>query len=357
MTVTVDRPPAEPEVPPRPRRRSSAVKAMIGLLVCCTVLAVGAAAVLVYGVTRLDRQLERIGGVFPTEAGRPPLPSTPEGERALNVLLLGTDLRPGEGAPRSGEWVPGLQRTDTIMLLHIDADREGASVVSIPRDSWVPIPGYGENKINAAFSYAGPSLAVQTVEDLTGVRVDHVMVVDWGGFAGLTDALGGVTVEIEKTVHDSYRNHTWTAGEHHLDGEDALLYVRQRAGLPQGDLTRVQRQQNYLRAMMEGLSDTARSKNPRRIYSVLDEVTRFVAIDEEWETGELRRLALDLRRLRTRHTRFLTVPVAGLGREGAQSVVHLDHDRARSLWRAVRDDEVESWIDANEDVETPDAVD
>lgn len=336
---------------------SPVTKALTGLLVCCAVLALGASAVLVVSIGRLEGQLDRIPNVFPAEEGRPPAATTPEDQRPLNILLLGTDRRPDQAVPEPDAWIPGLQRSDTMMLLHIDADRRGASLISIPRDAWVPIPGNGPNKINAAFSFAGPALAVQTIEQLTDVRIDHLMVVDWDGFARLTDVLGGVTVTIEETVHDSYRDVTWTAGEHHLDGEEALDYVGQRAGLTHGDLTRVQRQQNFLRSMITGMMDTAEGLNPRRIYSALDALTENTAVDDEWRTSDMRSLALSLRRLRPSDVDFLTVPVAGLGREGAQSVVYLDHDRGRSLWKALRRDDVASWLIDNRGVETPAAVD
>ena len=120
------------------------------------------------------------------------------------------------------------------MILHIDADREGASLISIPRDSWVNVPGYGHNKINAAFSLAGPSLAVETVEDLTGVRIDHLAVVDWEGFRSLIDTVGGVTVTVPRTVEDPHNDVVWTKGRHPLNGAAGADLLRQRYGLPDG---------------------------------------------------------------------------------------------------------------------------
>src|SRR5690606_11587247 len=115
---------------------------------------------------------------------------------AINILLAGSDARTdGRGTTGAGKgdaWKRGGQRSDTIMILHITGDRKSAYLISVPRDSWVNIPGRGMNKINAAYSFGGPPLYIQTIEELTGLRMDHLAVIDWTGFQALTDALGGV---------------------------------------------------------------------------------------------------------------------------------------------------------------------
>jgi LCP family protein required for cell wall assembly len=268
----------------------------------------------------------------------------------MNILVMGTDRRSkaqttGQNAT-AREWVPGAQRTDTIMVVHIDGDREGASVISIPRDSWVNVPGYGFNKINAAFSFAGPSLAVQTVENLTGVRIDHLAVVDWSGFRALIDSVGGVTVTVPQTVEDPHLNTVWTKGPHHLDGAEALKYSRQRFGLPMGDLDRTRRQQAVVRALARASISTVRDANPVAIYELFDTLTANMSVDSEWDFGDMRTLAMELRGVDQRDLRFLSAPVSGFGTEGGgQSVVYLDSADNASLWEAVHDDEVERWID------------
>lgn len=330
------------------------------LLVLVVVLGVAGVGGFLYLQHRLGGQVDRIPGVFAGLENRPTRVTTGDTEKALNVLLIGTDRRSevattGDNA-ESPEWEPGAQRSDTMMILHIDADRRGASVISIPRDSWVEIPGHGRDKINAAFSLGGPALAVETVERLTDVRIDHLAVVDWAGFAALTDALGGVTVTIPETVHDSARDYTWTAGEHHLDGEQALLYARQRYGLPGGDLDRVQRQQAFLRSLATSTLNRAGSKNPAAIYELLDVLTKNLSVDEEWSTGQMRDLLFSLRSLRGGSIDYLTAPVSGFGTEGAASVVYLDDDLGRGLWKSVREDDVESWVEAHPGELTPQVV-
>ncbi|MER7560008.1 LCP family protein [Nocardioides sp. NPDC126508] len=306
-----------------------------------------------YLAHRLDEQVRTVD-VFSGLDERPEAAGDAAG--ALNILLLGTDGRTGgeatTGSEATASWTPGEQRADTMMLLHLSADRRSASVVSIPRDSWVRIPGQGKAKVNAAFSEGGPRLSVQTVEKLTGVRIDHVAWVDWAGFEEIGDLLGGVEVYIPETVHDSARHRTWTKGTHLLTGEEALLYVRQRYGLPGGDLDRVKRQQYVLRSILRGLRQSVDPKDPKKAYDLLDIITRHLTVDSGFSGGDLRGLALDLARMPSSDLTFFTAPVSGLGREGKQSVVYLDKRKGRHLWAAVREDEVEDWLAQHPEVVT-----
>ena len=320
------------------------------------VLGASAGAGVLWLQHHLTSNIKRVDDVFTGLPHRPDRPAGPAGH-AVNILVLGTDRRsavPTTGSEaRAAEWLPGEQRSDTIMVVHIDADRRGVSVISIPRDSWVQVPGYGSAKINAAFSFAGPSLAVATVEELTGLRIDHLAVIDWAGFMDLTDAAGGVTVTVPRTVTDSARGITWTAGEHTLDGEKALAYVGERYGLPGGDLDRVRRQQSFLRLLMQDSLHTKMRKDPKMVYDFLDTVTRHLTVDSGWSTRDMARLAMSLRNLRSADIRYLTVPVAGLGWAGDQSIVRLDRRQDARLWGAVREDRVAGWLERHPEVETP----
>jgi LCP family protein required for cell wall assembly len=319
-------------------------RALVGLVVCVVVLGLATLAGLSYVDHQLGR-INRIDGVFDGIGPRPDRPVSGPASEAVNILLLGTDRRsdvPTTGADAVGRaWVPGDQRSDAMMLVHVEADRSHVTVVSLPRDSWVDVPDYGMAKLNAAYSVGGPSLAVRTVERLTDVRIDHIAIVDWDGFRELTDAVGGITIRVPRTVHDSARDITWTAGVHHLDGQQALDYVGQRYGLPGGDLDRVARQQAVLETLAEESLDMRDS--PGLAMDFVGMLTRHVSVDAEWSSRDIAGLAWSLRHIGRTDVSYVTAPVSDLGWEGDQSVVHLDAAAGDRLWKAIREDQLGSW--------------
>jgi LCP family protein required for cell wall assembly len=332
---------------------------MTVLVVLATVLVgiVGAAAGLLLERQRAyDRNIERIPAAFPEDDGRPaPAPDPPDTApgRAENWLLVGSDRRADQSTTGDGaaepEWRFGAQRADTIMLVHLPADRSRLYLVSFPRDAWVPIEGYGNAKINAAFSYGGPPLLITTVEQLTGVRVDHFAVLDFEGFKSMTDALGGVEVRVAETVTDPDRDVVWQAGTHHLDGAQALDFVRHRYNLPGGDFDRIKRQQAFLKALAGQVVDSGTLANPLKLNAFLEASTQAVSVDESLTVDRLRSLALQFRSVRAGDIAFMTIPVAGTGNESGQSVVYLDHDESRRLYRALRKDRLDKYVKSTND--------
>lgn len=259
----------------------------------------------------------------------------------LNILVLGSDdgnnVQTVSDDLADGTWTPGAHRSDTIIMMHIPADRQSAQIFSIPRDSWVKVPTYpsdidGYAKINAAFSWGGPALARQTVEGLTGLRIDHIAMIDWNGFKDLTDALGGVRVYIPETFTDDSQNLTWTKGWQELDGERALQYVRTRHGLANGDFGRIQRQQNFLRTVMSSLLSSSTFTNPIKLARVVGTVASFVQVDDTWSTSEIRGLSLSLRNLRTSDVQFTTAPFGSYDYVEGQSIVRLDQAKSQQLF-------------------------
>ncbi|MBE1531714.1 LCP family protein [Actinomadura algeriensis] len=286
--------------------------------------------------------IDRIQDVMP-DADRP----GPNVAGTENWLLVGSDRRSetqttGEG---NDAWKPGQQRTDTIMLMHMPADRKKAYLISFPRDSWVEVPGYGRQKINAAFSYGGPKLLIQTIEGLTGVRIDHYGAIDFAGFESMVDALGGVTVNIKKSVYDPARKVNWQAGKQELNGEEALLFVRQRYNLPNGDFDRMKRQQALLRALAKKAADSGTLTNPLKLDRFMSALTKSISVDEGLSGGDLRSLALSMRNVRVSDVTFLTTPHKGTGMVQKQSVVFLDPQKAKVLFEAVKSAEMAQYVE------------
>jgi LCP family protein required for cell wall assembly len=340
-----------PEVPERSRRvRRILVRLLLAVLALSFVLGGAAVVAAVWLQNKYDNNVERFGDPFAgiPAASRP----APAPANVQNILLLGSDSRVSAGDPT--KWQSGAQRTDAIMVAHIPADRSGVQIVSIPRDSYVEIPGHGKNKINAAFSFGGPQLMVQTVEKLTKVRIDHVVIVDFTGFTQITDALGGVTINVAEATKDE--RSSFAAGPQRMDGEQALKYVRQRHNLPGGDFDRVKRHQNWIRAVARETLDRGTLTNPLQLNRVLDATTKTIATDDGFSVGEMRSLALSARSMRASNLQFLTAPVEGTGWAGKASIVVLDESANTDLWKAMAADRMAPWIADHEGALLPSAV-
>lgn len=319
--------------PARPRRRMRRVLISLGVLGLVLALIVGGA--LWFVTDRYAGNIDRVADVFEAlDDESRPAPATPAqvaAEDPVTFLLVGSDTR-SELAP--GETPDG--RSDAIMLARFSADREHAQLISIPRDSWVDIPGHGRNKINASYAFGGPTLLIQTVEQLTQVRIDHYVTIDFDGLIQVTDDLGGVDVVVAETTSNG--PYTFPAGSNHLDGDQARWYLGQRYGLPGGDFDRVKRQQQYLQSMFGQLFSSDTFTDPGRLDAALLAVTSAVTIDDTLGNTDLLALAYSLRNVRPESIDFFTAPVLGTGREGPASVVYLDTVSCERMWTYLRGD-------------------
>jgi LCP family protein required for cell wall assembly len=266
------------------------------------------------------------------EQERPAKPPT----EAMNFLILGSDSRNPD--------IDG-SRTDTIMLAHVTKDHESAQIVSIPRDTWVTIPNGdsgNKNKINAAFAVGGIPLMVRTVESITKIRIDHVMIIDFAGFAQIVDALGGIDVNIEKSfrsIHPPKRQ--FQAGLQHLNGAEALDYSRQRKQFADGDFSRIEHQQQVVKAVLEKATTAGVVTDPGRLTSFLSATAQVITADAGFD---LLSTALELRGIGSGQVRFITNPSAGTGMVEGQSVVYADTAAAETLYAALRDDTAADWV-------------
>ncbi len=327
---------------PTRRKRSRGRTALIAVgIVLALVVAVVAGYLVVLDRT-LANNIHRDGSLMQGLTDRPAKPTSGPGADALNYLLIGSDGRFGSDASST---ITG-ERSDTIMVAHVTAKRDRVYLVAFPRDLYVDIPGHGKNKINAAFSFGGTPLLIETLEHLTSARIDHVAVIDFQGFRDLTSLLGGVTVDNQHA--SSVGQYHWPKGQMTVQGEEALQYVRQRHGLPGGDLDRVERQQQVVKGiLLKGTSkDTV--TNPAKLVDLISIGASHLTVDGSLDQGELRSTALSMRGLRGNDIQFLQAPITGFGRSPAgASIDVLDTTRMAALSKALRDDDLAGYLADN----------
>jgi LCP family protein required for cell wall assembly len=259
----------------------------------------------------------------------------------LNVLVAGVDLRAGlTPAQRRVLHVGDVpsSNSDTLMLIHIADDRSSVTVVSLPRDSWVFIPGHGMNKINAAFGLGGPSLTVATVERATGLTINDFIEVNFLGFVKVIDALGGVNICLPQAVDDPYSGLHLSAGVHHVNGITALKYARDRHSFAASDLARITDQQRLVASLLQEAISSGTLTNPLRLSRFLATVPSVIKVDQNLN---LTALADQLRGITPSEVRFLTVPLANTNylTSTGESAVLWNSAAAGRLFGALRADQ------------------
>lgn len=329
-------------------RKGHPVRITILTLVALVVIAAVVAGGYIFSLaSSFDGKTEKIGDAFPVESQRPQKQAS--NEDAVNILLLGNDARGGSGETEDLEGVPNAGRSDTMMLVHVPGDRKNVYVTSIMRDTWVPIPGEGTHKINAAFSFGGVPLAVQTIEGLLDTRIDHVASVDFEGFKGLTDALGGVDVDVPVGFTSRHGNHTFKAGPTHMNGDQALGFVRERYAFKDGDYQRVRDQQLFIKALIGKILAKDTLTNPGRISDAVDELSPYLSVDETLSASTVGKLGLSLKSIRTDKIHFFTLPSNGTSRSSdGQSIVLPDDEAIDDLATALTDDDVDKFMREND---------
>jgi LCP family protein required for cell wall assembly len=309
----------------RKLRRQRLTLAVAGTMSALTLLVSGSAWMLTsYLSTRVGRLNAGISGT--------PL-SGP-----VNILVAGVDNRGGltrrqEIRLHVGHTISA--NSDTLMLVHIPADHASAQVVSLPRDSWVNIPGYGLNKINAAFGLGGARLMVATVERATGMAVNDYVEISFLGFVKVINALGGVNICLPYGIDDPASGLHMTAGKHHVDGVTALKFARDRHSFALSDLARIRDQQQLLSSLFAEATQAGIIADPARLQRFLSSVTAAVKVDRGFD---LVRVAQELRGIRPSAVTFTTVPLASLNyvTPTGESAVLWDRARAAALFSSLK---------------------
>ncbi|MBP3089451.1 LytR family transcriptional regulator [Corynebacterium sp. sy017] len=304
---------------PRVRRRArGCLTAVLWLLIIGLVLS---AASIIWFDTKLNRIEAQPAEHIADTAG-------------TNWLLVGSDSRTGlseEEAARLGTGGDiGSVRTDTIMVLHIPDNAE-PTLMSIPRDSYVPIPGYGEDKINAAFTYGGAPLLIQTVEQTTGLRIDHYAEIGMGGLASVVDALGGIEICPNEPIDDPLAGITLDAVCQQADGPTALGYVRTRA-TALGDIDRVARQREFFAALVKKLTSPATALNPLRVFGTANNVAGSFTVDHDDHIWDLLKVGLAIRG----GMRTVTIPYSGFADTESGNVLLWDEQQSQELFDSLR---------------------
>lgn len=363
-------------------RKASRQRRALLYTLAALILALAASGTYIYNLGRIyDSKTTKIENVFPDDSLRPPPRAAPgdapQGTRpidpanpgpanpanpgstnpgstnavspittgaSVNILLLGSDSR-DDVMDNANSGSASNQRADTIMLLHIPADRSSVYSISLMRDLWVNIPGKGSAKINAALAFGGVPLMIRTIEDLLGQRIDHVAMIDFAGFKGLTDGLGGVEVTIDKPF-TSYHDHLeFRAGKNKLDGERALAFVRERYAYADGDYQRVRNQQTFLRAVIGKALSAGTLTNPMLVHNLLDVTAPYISVDAGLDAATVGSLALGLRDIRKNDVVFFTLPTSGTGWSAdGQSIVLPNQSAIRAMAAALGNDSLGDYV-------------
>jgi polyisoprenyl-teichoic acid--peptidoglycan teichoic acid transferase len=326
---SVQTPPMTPgSRPKRSRLRIALTVAAVGVLVI-----VGGASAYALFLNHTVTSNVKHQALLPAQpAGGPGSPRLAEAKGSQNFLVIGSDSRSGSSR--------GL--SDVIVLVHINNDRSRVDLVHFPRDLYVSVPGHGKDKINAAYAFGGAPLLVQTLQNLVDTPIDHVSIIGFEGFKAMTNAVGGVDVFAEESSASPTGN--IVEGMNHLNGDQALAFVRERHQLSEGDISRGKRQQAFIKALMlKGLSKDV-LLNPISFAGFADAATKHLTVDNGFSMGTMRSEALQMRNLRGRDIYFTTAPFTGFGTSPiGGSIEKLDTKKIQQLSHALQRDDMASY--------------
>ncbi|PFG17474.1 LytR family transcriptional attenuator [Propionicimonas paludicola] len=324
-------------VEPIPVRRRRRRILLIVLLSAVLVVGLGAGAV-VWKASSMLSGIARDPDMLPTPE-IPVLPPTPDSP--MNFLVAGADASDG-----------GISRSDVLILGHISADRRSVYLMSLPRDLYVPIPGHGKNKINAAFAFGGMPLAVRTVEKLLDTHIEHAAWLDFDGLVAVSEKLGEITVWNSEA--SSVGPYHFARGSIRLSGDALLTFVRQRHGVSGGDLGRAERQRRVLKALAAKLFSKEALSHPTELLAVLDQLSGLVTVDASLTNEAIIDLAGSMHLDDGRSVVTMQVPIAGYGRSSTgQSIDLVDRKKLDRLIQALDSDSVDEYLDEVAKADSP----
>ncbi|MER6298826.1 LCP family protein [Kitasatospora sp. NPDC001539] len=326
-----------------PSRRRKVLRWSACALAALVVAGGGAGA---YAYLKLNGNIKSVDIDSRLGDARPPAAT----DGSFNILVLGSDSRSGANGDLAGGSAGDSARSDTAMVVHVSQDHTRASVVSIPRDTLVDrpqctdssgrsVPAVKRAMYNSAFETGGAACAVKTTEQLTGLRMDHYLQVDFAGFARVVDAIGGATVTTTVAIHDKDSGLDLPPGEHHLDGQQALAFVRTRHGVGDGsDLGRIELQKQMVKSLLRQAGGVGLLSDPVKLWSIGDTMTRSVTTDSALgSVNALVGLVQELKGIGPDQLTMVTLPVEAA--PGDPNRVVPQQSQAQPLWAALRADQ------------------
>lgn len=325
------------------KKRRRRILIAVGALVALLTIAGGVAFAV---VSNTFNEIRRVAITQDPDLERPPVLEAAPGEQTpVNILLLGSDSREPMPSDASAESLRGF-RSDAIMVAQISGDRKHVTVMSIMRDNWVAIQGVGEAKINAAVSYGGLPLAVNTVENFIGARIDHVALIDFESFKGLTNAVGGVTVsnDIAYTAQNGGGGYSFKKGQIELDGDQALSFVRERYAFSDGDYQRARNQQAYLKGLTQRVLSSETLSSPEKLLQTFQALKPYLVLDDGLTLQTTVDLGISMRDVRSDDIIFFTSPTVGTGVSAdGQSIVIPDQEAMEKVRQAMQSGTLDAY--------------
>ncbi|WP_070031078.1 LCP family protein [Streptomyces abyssalis] len=328
--------PTPPRAPRRPKRRRPLRRAAVVVL---AMILVGSGGTYAWAETKLQRDVN-----LDKFTDRPP-PG-----KGTNYLIVGSDSREGLSEADRKELKTGVfggRRTDSMILMH--KGENGTTMVSLPRDSWVTIPGYKrpstgkqsqpvQNKLNSAFALGGPELLIATIELNTGLRIDHYAEIGFAGFVNIVDAVGGVPMCIKRDIKDEDSGADLRKGCQNLNGAEALAFVRQRKQEAQGDLGRTQNQQRFLSALAGKATSPGTVLNPSDVYPALSAGLDTLVVDEGMSMRALTTMFRSVQGVSKGGGQQVNVPTAGGISTPKGSALRWDEAKSKKLFSQLKSD-------------------
>lgn len=306
-----------------------------------SIFALVVTAIFILPLLQANSNVTRIENIFPEESKRP-IPAIDEDANGQNILFLGVD-----SAGQSGKGLNNIQgvRADSIMLVHVSGNQKYITIISIMRDTYIEIPSYGMNRVNAALSLGGVPTMVATIENILDTRIDHVALIDFDGFEALINSIGGIElINNQSFLSSGPVKYEFPSGLISLSGAEALAYSRERKNLPRGDYQRAENQRAVVLAILQKSLSNGLLSNPVAATNAFKEISPYLALDNRVDFGFALETAQLLRNLPNDGIRTFTLQIGSSGfTESGMAVVYLDQEKLEKVKNRLAQDTIHNY--------------